>query len=102
MLQAKTKSDTGKCPVSGHAVASTLARSVSWTFLVTTLLSFMLVGYKDCGVHVKKMEEFVTVGLCPSHPGKEGIWGLFHVCMCSSEEKSKERLYRDSEVGRTV
>lgn len=42
------------------------------------------------------------VGLCPSHPGKEGIWELFHVCMCSSEEKSKWRLYRDSEVGRRV
>lgn len=102
VLQDKTKNDTVKWPASGHALASTLAGSVSWTLFVTTLLFFMLVGYKDCGICVKKIGEFVTVGLFPSHPGKEGVWDLLHVCMWSSEEKNKKRLYRDSEVGRTV
>lgn len=90
MLQGKTKSDTVKCPISGHALASTLAGSVSWTLFVqetlAILLSFMLVDYKESGICVKKMGEFGGVGLFPSHPGKEGIWGLLHVCMCSSEE----------------
>lgn len=97
VLQDKTKSDTVKCPVSGHALPSTLAGSVSWTLLVTTLLSFMLVGYNNCGICVKKMGEFVMVGLFPNHPE-----GCSIICMCSSEEKSKKRLYRDSEVGRIV
>lgn len=54
MLQDKTKSDTVKCPVSGHALTSTLPRRISWTLshylAITTLLSFMVVGYKDCGI----------------------------------------------------
>lgn len=68
MLQDKTKSDTVKCPVSGSTLPSTMAGSVSCTLLVTTLLSFMLVGYKACGICVKKMGEIVTVGLFPKHP----------------------------------
>lgn len=71
MLQDKTKCDTVKCPVSGHALASTLAGSVSWTLFVTILLSFMLVDYKESGICVKKMGEFVG-GWVVSQPSWEG------------------------------